>query len=280
MGSFTLPRIKEFMGFAGFMICRGILENLGWQINAIFAVSFGAAQLATNNCMGNCILLLNSALVGFNAGTGTRVSHHCVQDNKDGFKRVRRIAATVMFGWSLVVMIVFLVGQRQIGQFFSDNNQVQHLTAELCLLMGIMYFVMSLFFLCMAVLNNTGRPGVILVAFICGSYLVGLPCSYLFAFQVPSKAFAWWPSFQAPRTEGLGILGIWLGGTCGYATTTLVAGWKASQVLTQWPELVAQAKKTAEVNTNKATVSFVDHTLSMVDSMAPKDSSMMMSIRE
>jgi len=276
--SFTPQRIKEFMGYAGFMICRGVLENLGWQINAIFAVTFGSAQLATNNCMGNAILLLNSALVGFNAGTGTRVAHHCVQDDKQSFIRVRRVAATVMFAWSLVVMLVFLVGQKQVGAFFSDNSQVQSLTSELCILMGVMYFVMSLFFLCMAILNGTGRPGIILVAFIAGSYLVGLPLSYVFAFHVPSSAFAWWPNFQAPRAVGLGILGIWLGGTLGYATTTAVAGFKASQVLTQWPELVAQAKKTAEVK-KTATLSFVDHTLSMVESTA-KDASVLLSHRE
>eukprot|EP00929_Paragymnodinium_shiwhaense_P054751 TRINITY_DN27439_c0_g1_i1.p1 TRINITY_DN27439_c0_g1~~TRINITY_DN27439_c0_g1_i1.p1 ORF type:complete len:528 (+),score=88.30 TRINITY_DN27439_c0_g1_i1:58-1584(+) len=252
MPTFSKPRVADFVKLCVPLTLSGVLEELNMQITAVMAVSFGAQELATHNCMLVAFMLLSTALIGVSNGTATRISHLLVENNVVSVKRLIRNVMCIAFGWSLVVMVVFIVLQDRVGMLFSANPRVWELSGQLASLVGVAYFMLSSFYVSMSVLEGIAKPNAVMAAFLVGCYGVGLPVAYTVGFQLSPEALSWWPYFDVKTASGnepngCGILGLWLGLAAGYFVTTLVVGVRVL-TLRDWDGLVAKAQRMAELN--------------------------------
>merc|ERR1711862_441060 len=101
------------------------------------------------------------------------------------------------FSWSLFVAAAFFVLQDKLGHFFSENHKVWEICGQLSILVGVMYCLMTIFYLSLAVLSGIARPTIVMIGFVLGCYFVGIPTTYAFGFKIPPSALSWWPHFNA-----------------------------------------------------------------------------------
>lgn len=250
--SFSSSRMREFLKLCIPLTLSGVLEEFNMQLTAVFALHFGPQELATHNVMLTAFLLLSTVMMGCADGTSTRVSHYLVAGDVAKMTRLVFLAFCIMISWSFFVMVSFMLLQDRIGMFFSENREVWRLSGQLSFLVGSAYALMSFFWVALAVLEGIARPTIVVVGFVLGSYCVGLPMTYVFGFKASPKAFAWWPYFDPSTASGqdatgLGVLGLWLGLTCGYLVVTAVA---SSRLLCMnWASEVVRARAMAELHT-------------------------------
>mmetsp|Transcript_4778 Transcript_4778/g.8210 ORF Transcript_4778/g.8210 Transcript_4778/m.8210 type:complete len:523 (+) Transcript_4778:83-1651(+) len=249
--SFTPTRLGDFLKLALPLTLSTMLEDLNMEITGVMALKFGRQKLATHNSMLSAFLLLSTAMMGFIDGLQSRVSHHMVTGNLDGFRRVVRISSRCMLLWSFVVMICFVSVQDNTGKLFSSNPEVWLLSGQLSFLVGGAYFVMSFFYLSMGILSGIAKPGVVVLGFFLGCYVLGLPVAYLLGFEMDPHKLDFWPYFDPDTASGqeptgCGILGLWMGLATGYLVTTIVA---MSRLLCikDWSVEVAKARALAEL---------------------------------
>merc|ERR1712185_148619 len=113
------------------------------------------------------------------------------------------MAATV--GAAIALCFVLLRGV--IGRLFSSSRAVWHSAAEISWITGAGYVGLSVFFVAMAALSAQARGGAVAVAFLLGAWGVSVPASYLLS-----------------QRAGLGLVGLWIGLSLGYAVITVIAG--------------------------------------------------------
>ena len=118
-----------------------------------------------------------------------------------------KLGACVAGICGLCVAIAFMVARENIASLYSNKPEVRHLTGEIAVLVGLGYLGLAAFYVSMAVLAAQARPQFIAVAFFIGAWGVSVPAAYLFAFKIE-------------KTKGL--IGLWLGLTCGYLVVTMI----------------------------------------------------------
>ena len=106
---------------------------------------------------------------------------------------------------------------------------VQSMSAEIALLVGVGYALMTFFYVCMGTLAAQGRTTMIAIAFVAGAWGVAVPCAYVFAFK-------WHLT--------LGLQGLWLGLIAGYAVVSAIA--VGATCRSNWGQIVVEAAKRSE----------------------------------
>eukprot|EP00971_Amphidinium_carterae_P098793 1953984-Amphidinium_carterae.1 len=134
--SFTMTRVGDFLKLALPLTVSSALEDLNMEITGVMALKFGRQKLATHNSMLTAFMFLSTAMLGFTDGLQSRVSHHMVAGNLDGFRRVVQISSRCMVAWSGVVMICFVAVQDNTGKLFSSDPEVWLLSGQLSFLVG------------------------------------------------------------------------------------------------------------------------------------------------
>jgi len=246
-GCFTRRRCCEFLRVAIPMTLQGLLQEIYMQILALFAANLGPSEIATHNGMLACISLFSAGLFGCNTGTRSRIAAHVVAGNIVGVRRVQLQSLIVMVSISLAVAISFVVLQDGVGRLFSADPQVWRLAGQLSSAVGASYLILTFFFWSMATLNATGQSAWVAVAYVLGSYVVGLPLSYYLGFVLSPSAFRGWPFFQVEaRDRGIGLLGVWLGLGAGYLVSmSCVVG--RVLMMRNWQKYIDRAQRVAEV---------------------------------
>jgi len=240
-------RLAEFLKQAIPTAIGAAVEEFQIQMVAIFAGSVGPAAVATHNCTLSFFMALSCAMWGIQSATSARLGHHLGNGDLAAVRRVLQVAVTATLAWAAVVVLVFLVARHEIGSIYSSKVQVQQLAAEIATVVAGGYFVISVFYVIVAVLVATGQPKWFAIAFVIGGWGVALPLSYSLAFLVDEKLVAWWPdrlTWDTGPKGGLGLLGLWLGLAIGYMVTTAIAGTAAYR--TDWQRVALEASARAE----------------------------------
>lgn len=136
------------------------------------------------------------------------MSAHLGAGDTESAKVAMRIGTYVAGVCGASIAIVFIAAREHLAAIYSTNPEVRRLTGEIAYLVGIGYMGLSAFYVSMAVLSAQARPQFIAAAFLIGAWGVSVPAAYLFAFQVE-------------KTKGL--IGLWLGLTCGYIVVTAIS---------------------------------------------------------
>lgn len=136
------------------------------------------------------------------------------------------LAAMTLVG--AVVALLFLALSPYLGRIFSNDEAVVRYTAQLCVLMGVCYMLLSVTFASYTMLQGQGRPERAVVSSLVGVWLVGVPSAYVIAFPL-----------------GQGFLGVWEGSTLGYAAMTVAM--VVAVYHSDWEKLSVAARERSEV---------------------------------
>jgi MATE family multidrug resistance protein len=229
---FIMPLASHRLEFARQAVpiaISSLLEEAQIQVVGVLAARLGDVEMATHNAVMQVIFVLSSFMWASASATQVRMSLHL------GAGDIFKAKLAMRIGWSIstiigfCVSLAFIVARDDMALLFTKDKEVRHLTGEISILVALGYFALAAFYSSMAVLSAQARPGIVAVAFFTGAWGVGVPCAVLFAFHVE-------------KTKGL--IGLWLGLTCGYGVVTiiaLVAVWRSD-----WEDIVrlAEARST------------------------------------
>ena len=231
---FSCVRVRRYLWQSMPLAVGGQLEEAQIQVVSFLAGRIGPDQIAAHNGLLEVFLFLTALQWGVMNATTVRVGVHLGDDRVANCKHVIRIAAKVGTAISVGISLVFVLGRHVIGRVYSNDAHIIALTEPLCWLAGAGYTALTIFYVCMAVLQAQGRTVAIAVSFFIGAWCFGVPSAWAFGFK------AWWHG----REGGLGLLGLWLGLTVGYGVTTLLAlgnVWRSD-----WPKLARDAMERSE----------------------------------
>ena len=228
LSGFTRERLYVLVVTQSLPLMLGICaEEWQLQVIAIFAARLGETQLATHNATLEMFFLLSSVMFGLMAASVVRIGFYL---GKGQWKSARRVAFVSFFCAIIVGTIsggTFVAFRNYIGLIFSDDTSVHDLTAQICLLVGPCYFLLSLFYHSMSVLDAQARPMLVAISFFIGAWCVSIPIGYVFAF-----------------VETYDLMGLWYGMVAGYAVVTTIVTTAAA--LSDWRYYSIQAVKRAE----------------------------------
>jgi MATE family multidrug resistance protein len=207
---FNPTRVLEFVALAVPLGVTALLEDGQLQTFSLFATALGKTEIATHNAVLEIFWFLSSFMWAISSATQIRIAQHLGNNDVPRAKLVLRIATGAACITAVCVASFLILGENMIGHLFSNDPAVWHLTKEITLLAGLGYSALSGFYVSVATLAAQGRANVIAVSFLLGAWGVGVPASYVFAFE-----------WDVTR----GLFGVWLGLCGGYAVVTVVVIW-------------------------------------------------------
>mmetsp|Transcript_51064 Transcript_51064/g.141401 ORF Transcript_51064/g.141401 Transcript_51064/m.141401 type:complete len:502 (-) Transcript_51064:23-1528(-) len=241
-------RVKEYLKQALPSALGGMAEEYQFLTLGVFAGWVGPDAVATMTCFLTLIMVMCSVMWGLMGSTTVRMGHHLGSHNLPGMWHVIRVATFAAVSWGLLVTLLITAFHTQVGAMLSSKSEVQQLSDEIALLVGIGYFFLALFYVAMAMLTAAFKQGWIAVAFFLGCWGICVPLSWLLAFRTVPGLGAWYPGRLAwdtgPHHRGMGLLGLWVGLAVGYLVTTFLA--VAGVCRIQWPEIIEEAARKSE----------------------------------
>ncbi|EQC25867.1 hypothetical protein SDRG_16316 [Saprolegnia diclina VS20] len=201
-----------------------LVENLQLQTMAVFAAMTSEVDLGANNSMLNLIFFLTSPIFGMMDGGATRIAMHLGAGQAHAARATSHLVFYGIFGICVLIVVPWLCARSSIGRIFSSDETVVQSMTTISTLAAAGYIIMSLFYYAMATLQAQARTLPIMVSFLVGAWIVGVPLAYVLDFPV-----------------NLGLLGIWIGMSVGYIVTTVLGVYFTSK--SDWPE---EAKKAVE----------------------------------
>jgi MATE family multidrug resistance protein len=204
---FNRARVGQYLKLAFPLGFTALLENGQLQTFSLFATALGKTEIATHNAVLEIFWFLSSFMWAISSATQIRIAQHLGNNDVPRAKLVLRIATGAACITAVCVASFLIFGANMIGHLFSNDPAVWDLTKQVTLLAGIGYSALAGLYVSIAALTAMGRPKVIAVSFLFGGWCVGVPASYMFAFE---------SDFMH------GLPGVWLGMCCGYAIVTLL----------------------------------------------------------
>eukprot|EP00937_MAST-01D_sp_MAST-1D-sp2_P002287 g2287.t1 len=215
-------RTWEFLRLCGPLGVGNALEEWQVQLVGFFAGALGETAVATHNGMLQVFFVLTALQWGMLKATQVRVGHNLGRGCGRMARRVGAFALFVAVGVGIGIAVVLVVSRQVVGRLFSDSAAVVHKTAEICAIVGAGYAFLSVFFVSVATLSAQGRGTAVAVSFLVGAWGVSVPVSYALALRT-----------------SLGLVGLWLGLSAGYAVITVLAGWAVAR--SDWAALTEEA---------------------------------------
>uniref|UniRef100_H3GC93 MATE efflux family protein n=1 Tax=Phytophthora ramorum TaxID=164328 RepID=H3GC93_PHYRM len=206
-GSFLDASILRNLLSVGLPLAGGTLfENAQLISMTLFAATIGEVQLGTHNAMMELFFFATSPLYAVVSATVTRMGMHLGAGKPSEALLTAQVCGACIALLTTVNGTIVVSARRQLGQLFSDSPQVIDTFSQICGLAALAYFVLGFFYYSFAVLKAQARPMPIMVGFIAGAWLVGVPVAYLLGVH---------PAHQS-------LLGVWHGMICGYAVTSAI----------------------------------------------------------
>ncbi|OQR87867.1 Multidrug/Oligosaccharidyl-lipid/Polysaccharide (MOP) Flippase Superfamily [Achlya hypogyna] len=196
---YLLPMVRV----GGPMVVGQLVENLQLQTMSIFAGMTSEVALGANNSMLELILFLTSPIYGLIDAGATRIAMHLGAGKPRAAKATSRLVFYGIFGTCVCIVIPWLCARKVIGKLFSSDAAIIDSLTSINTLAAAGYIVMSFFYYSMATLQAQARTVPIMISFLVGAWLVGVPMAYLFAFPLHHALY-----------------GVWLGMSLGYLITT------------------------------------------------------------
>ncbi|KAF0718626.1 hypothetical protein As57867_001560, partial [Aphanomyces stellatus] len=193
----------------GLPLALGTLcENLQLQAMAFMAATLGEVSLDAHNAMLGLLFLLNSPIYGLTNAGVLRIGMYLGANEPSQAKQVASILWISVFVVAFVTSAVLVFCRDSIGHLYSIDPQVWASMTLICTLSATGYLVLSFTFSAMvrAILTAQARASPILVSFVLGAWIIGVPTAYFLGLR--------WH---------LGLLGIWIGMALGYIVTASIA---------------------------------------------------------
>lgn len=207
-GKSTQSLYKEYMAIATPIIISTLLEEAQVQVVGLMAARLGDDEMATHNAILQIFFVSSSFLWATAGTTQVRMSTHLGAGDSAKARTAMKLGTYVAFVCGASVAVTFMVAREHMAALYSNKPEVRKLTGEIAILVGLGYFGLSAFYVSLAVLSAQARPHFIAAAFFIGAWGVSVPAAYIFAFHVE-------------KTKGL--IGLWLGLTCGYCVVTIIS---------------------------------------------------------
>lgn len=208
----TQRRLREYLKQSIPSAISGMVEEYQLQTICVLAGRLGNEAVATHNSTMMSFMILCSINWAINQATSVRLGHHLGNGDLPGAWRVMRVAGFAAGLWGLFVSAVLTTLRNYIGIVYSSQTEVQQLTGEITLLVGLGYFVLTIFYVSMTVLAASFRQVWIVGSFLIGAWIV---CSACLVPRIPSQPrvlilVSWTigvgPGSQRHRTGSLGSL--------------------------------------------------------------------------
>ncbi|OQR89262.1 Multidrug/Oligosaccharidyl-lipid/Polysaccharide (MOP) Flippase Superfamily [Thraustotheca clavata] len=197
---YLMPMVKV----GGPMVIGQLVENLQLQTISLFAAMTSEGALGANNAMLELFLFLSSPIFGLIDGGSTRISMYLGAGKAQSAKLSSYVVFCCMLGTTILIAIPWLCARTLIGTMFSSDPTISDSLTSISTLAASGYVVMSFFYYSMATLQAQARTIPIMISFLIGAWIVGVPMAYVFGFVLK-----------------LGLFGIWMGLCLGYLITTL-----------------------------------------------------------
>ncbi|KDO21204.1 hypothetical protein SPRG_11057 [Saprolegnia parasitica CBS 223.65] len=209
--------LTPMLQVGGPMVIGQLVENLQLQTMAIFAAMTSEVALGANNSMMELIFFLTSPIYGMIDGGSTRIGMYLGAGKPRAAKATSHLVFYGIFGLSVVIVIPWLCARKVIGKLFSSDPAIIDSLTSINTLAAGGYIVLSLFYYAMTTLQAQARTLPIMISFLIGAWLVGVPMAYVFAFPLHHQLF-----------------GVWLGMSLGYLVTTAFGVYYT--VRSNWPD--------------------------------------------
>ncbi|EQC37367.1 hypothetical protein SDRG_05584 [Saprolegnia diclina VS20] len=206
-----------------------LVEDMQLQTMAIFAGMTSEVALGANNSMLELIMFLTSPLLGLLDAATTRIGMHLGAGDAHAAKATSHLVLYSILSVCAVIVVPWLCARSAIGHLFSSDASVVESMTNITTLAAAGYILMSFFYYAMATLEAQARTVPIMTSFLVGAWVIGVPLAYVLDFNA-----------------GYGLLGIWIGMSAGYATTTFFGVYFTYK--SDWPE---EAKKAVARSTEK-----------------------------
>ncbi|ETW01638.1 hypothetical protein H310_06267 [Aphanomyces invadans] len=173
---------------------------------ALMASVVSEVSLDSHNSMSVLLFFLTSPINGLSTAGVIRGGMYLGGNNPQLAQRLAKMIKNCIFSVAVVSSSVLMLNRRSVGQMFSDDPEIWEAMTEICTVGVMGYMILSLFYAAMSTLMAQARTLPVMVAYFCGSWLVGIPAAYGIGIH-----------YQA------GLVGIWVGVVLGYIATTTIA---------------------------------------------------------
>ncbi|KAA0146571.1 hypothetical protein FNF29_07978 [Cafeteria roenbergensis] len=200
-----------------------------WSFEILTGFSGGLSvdDVAVMGVLVNMLFLFQPLQMGVYTAVSIRVGNKLGDGDADAARRVARVGTL----WGTVCAIgvggLLWALSPVVGQLFTSEPEILHLTAATTPLLAIDMTLSSLSFTAQGILEGQGRPELATYAALGGNWLVGLPLAW--ALAVPA---------------GFGLAGLWWGTIAGEVVHSVVLLVMASR--TNWELEVTRAAELAE----------------------------------
>lgn len=207
----------------------GVVEQFQFVLITIMVGTLSTTKLAAHSGLLNVFAFVTAGLYGLTDAAAATIGRWLGENRPKTAKRTATAAFGLMGAMGVCVGAVFVAAKSVVGKIFSRDPEVWFYTSNLCLIVGAAYAMLSVTFACFATLQGQARPHVAAISMFAGLWLVSVPCSYVFAFELH-----------------LGLNGIWFGLAGGYLLVSIVM---AAFVLTSdWAKFAEAARLRSEAS--------------------------------
>ena len=165
---FQQGRLKTYLQQACPLALTGVLEDGQLQFIAILAGRLGTVAMATHNGIFQIFWFLSSLMWSIKSATGIRIASYLGSGDAVGAQFAMKIATWIALPAAGTVSIGLVLLRSEIGHVFTNDTRVLDLVSDIISLVGAGYFVLGIFYICMATLSAQGRPHLIAISFVIG----------------------------------------------------------------------------------------------------------------
>jgi Na+-driven multidrug efflux pump len=225
-------RVRTFAAQAVPLGLGSTLEEFQLQLISGFASKLGPLAIAAHSSSMETFFVLTSFEWAAMQATSTMVGQKLGAGLPGEARAIGRMGLVISAVVGLVVAGALFALRNEVGKVFSHDPEVHHLMAKVTYLVSGGYTLLALFYNGMAILQAQGRPVPVMISFLVGAWFVAVPLAYVLAYTV-----------------SMGLIGLWIGMTAGYAVVTVICSFFVLR--SDWPALARDAQARAEQNNSE-----------------------------
>ncbi|EQC25864.1 hypothetical protein SDRG_16313 [Saprolegnia diclina VS20] len=221
--------IKTLVAIGVPLMLGQAFENAQFQTMAFFASMCSEISLDAHNATMQLVFFLTSPIYGLTDAGVNRMGMYLGAGNPTKAKDVSHLLFACIFSMSAVIALPWMLSRHVIGHVYSNDAAVHEAMATITVVAAGGYMALSVFYYSMATLRAQAKAVPVMLAFICGAWLLGVPSAYVLGVHLE-----------------LGLLGVWIGMALGYSATTAIGFYHAQR--SDW---AAEAAKAVERSARK-----------------------------
>ncbi|OQR87917.1 Multidrug/Oligosaccharidyl-lipid/Polysaccharide (MOP) Flippase Superfamily [Achlya hypogyna] len=218
--------IKNLVAIGVPLMLGQAFENAQFQTMALFASMCSEVSLGAHNATMQLVFFLTSPIYGLQGAGVNRMGMYLGGGDAAKAQDVSKLLFACIFSMSILIAVPWMLARHYVGRLFSNDPAVHDAMATITVVAAGGYVALS------ATLRAQAKAVPVMVAFVCGAWLLGVPSAYLIGVH--------W---------GLGLLGIWIGMALGYLATTLIGYYHAAR--SDWDVETAKAVKRSATKTQR-----------------------------